>query len=476
MKKTLLFNIGNRHLKYRGQYLNERVNNQTEETDSIRKLSRQLLENYETEKTAIETQIVDALVEPFKNEIAEIVLIVTDQGKTSPYNGQDTLFVGEIVGKKLAEKYRLQSISIKKYEGNPTDLESIFPYMTQLITQYIQDGTLKVICNSGGTPQMKQALLLLATNLLPVNEIEAWQVDQLSGEIHPAELTATIRNELVKRAVRELILHFDYTAAEKLVLDGNLDPAVNFYLLPLLQYGKSRLNFDFDCANESLDHLIEKLPALKRPEFENYLIPKLHRVEKILELYQNLMIQWQTGNYVSFLAWLFRLEEEFYYFFIEKKYQVDLNINSKRRKFIQDLPVEIKTQVAQFRYKENEIIFNENSKPLYFFLLHIDPVYRKVTERLNAIGNYLTESRSDTTKKGKNSHSGLDSLRNKSIAAHGFEGISRQKIEATYPAPVEKLFENLEFVIALVQKAAGKDLQRFPGFKRLNEKLMQLLS
>jgi len=476
MKKTLLFNIGNRHLKYRGQYLTERESELPEQESSIRERSRWLLENFETEKAMIETQIVDALVDPFKDEITEIVLIVTDQGKSSPHNGQDTLFAGEIVAKKLAEKYQLHSISIKKYEGNPTDLEAIFPYMTQLVTQYVHDGTLKIICNSGGTPQMKQALLLLATNLLPATEIEAWQVDPLSCQIHTTELSATIRTELVKRAVRELILHFDYAAAEKLVFDSNFEPAVNVYLLPLLQYGKSRLNFDFDYANAALNQLIEKLPALKRPEFEFFRIPELHRVEKILELHQNLLIQWQTGRFVSFLAWLFRLEEEIYYFFMEKRYHVDLSKDSIRRKFIEDLSEEIKSEVAKFEYKGREIRFSENSKPLWFFLLHIDPEYRKVTTRLNDIGNYLTESSSGLKKKLGKDSSGLDNLRNKSIAAHGFEGISQQKIEANYPAPIEKLFENLKFVISLVEKTADKDLKCFPGFYRLNEKLKQLLS
>ncbi len=466
MKKTLLFNIGNRHILYK---------NKTIDKDNLRDITRQLLTNYQQEAQYIETQIVDPLIREFIDEIAEIVLFVTDQGK-SAYTNQDTLFVGEIVKKKIEERYRFKNINIKKFEGNPTEFEELFPYYTRFLKNYKNDNTQKIICNSGGTPQMKQSLLLLATNILPLKDVEAYQVDQLNEKIISIDLSSTLKIEFIKNTCLEFINNYEYAAIISLINKNQIkNTKLLTILLPLLYYGKHRLTFDFSTANIHLEKLEKFLSSL---EFKTYQILKINinkRSEKIIELYQNLLIQWEKENYVDFLSRLFRFEEETYYFFVEKKLNYSLDGEKNRNKFLNYIATNqgIKNELKQQKYKGSDIALDKVAKPLLFYFLDIEPKYRAITRKLERVGKYLNLKRKDKKEQIQN---GLDFLRNKSIAAHGFEPISRSKIEEFYPVPIENLFTDLEFIVNKIKNADGITESKPATFKRLNELLVDVIT
>lgn len=475
MKKTIFFNIGNREILIRNEPMDK---------NTLRAQSERILENYELEKQHIQLQIIKPLIEKFQDEIQEIVLIVTDQGK-NVYSHQDTLFLGEIIKRKLIDLYCIKNVVIKKYEGNPIEFEEIFPYMTRLVKQYDNDGTLKVICNSGGTPQMKQSLLLLATNLLLPREVESYQIDEKTGAVVPIALSNTFRAEFVKRSCWELVQNYEYSAALNLVLDNNFQSKSVAILLALLNYGKNRLTFAFEDANHALDSSQPYVSSIEWDKLEQFKIPirnkqrnkneiQQFRIENILELYNNLSIQWQKENYVDFLTRLFCLEEEIYYYFIEKQFNVNLNSKNERKKFIEDIKNDqkISEKLEKRSYRGSPMEFRTESKPFLFNLLDIDEKNRWVTRELNKIGNYLDESNESlkkTVNKNIRDQEGLDHMRNKSIAAHGFEPVSRQRIEKAYGEPIENLLNKLKKIISGIKREIKEQIKIIPTFEDLNK-------
>jgi len=467
MKKTIFFLIGNRHILYQGQELPK---------DCIREESLRLLEQYETERKHITLQIVNPLIEKLKQEIQEIVLIVTDQGK-SAYSKQDTLFIGEIVRHKINELYGIRDVALKKYEASPVELEDIFPYITRLIKQYEHDGTKKIICNSGGTPQMKQALLLLATNLLKPDEVEAYQVDEKSGRISPIELASTIRSEFVKRSCLELIKSYEYSAAVKLVMENQFQTKKILMLLALLNYGKYRLSFDFDSANKNLDSLSSGLLAsIEYDDFKKFKMNIQTRLEKILELHNNLLIQWQKESYVDFIARLFRFEEEVYYLLVEKEYQGKFNlaVDRDRKKFIKFLKSNdsLLTRLQGKMYRGSPIEIKIISTPLLFYLVDDLQKFDDILNCFNKLGRY--QSSDPKPSNNQQARKSLDWLRNKSIAAHGFAPVSREIIEKLYGEPIDNLFHDLQSILNAI-KTDQSNIANLPSFDELNSEIKKII-
>jgi len=461
VKKTIFFLIGNRHILYQNQELPK---------DCLRSESQRLLEQYETEREHIKLQIVNPLIDRFKDEIQEIILIVSDQGK-SIYSQRDTLFIGEIVKRKIGELFGTRNINLKKYEGNPVKFEAIFPYMTRLIKQYEANGTRKVICSSGGTPQMKQALLLLATNLLPPDEVEAYQVDEKTDELKSINLTSTIRSEFVKRSCLELIKNYEYAAAVNLVKENQFQTKQTIKLLALLNYGKHRLTFDFITANKNLEYLSDsRFSSIEFDNLKNFKINIQTQYERIFELYKNMLIQWKKENYVDFLARLFNLEEDIFYYFIHKQFNIDLH-NTKNHAIFIDMIQKDKTleeKLSSKKFKGKQVNIAQVGNPLLFFILDVKPENRKISRRLNKIGNYIHET------DGKKRNQGLDWLRNKSIAAHGFEAVSREIIEKLYPEPIDHLFHDLENILEEIRRGESHYC-KLPSFSELNEEIEKII-
>ncbi len=453
-KVVLFFNIGNRNILYRNEIIDK---------DNLRHETEKLWENYDKEKQFITTQIVDPLIEKFRNTIHKIVLIVTDQ-EGSEYAVQDTLFIGEIIRKKIKEKYEIKNISIKKYESNPTDFDRILPYMRNLLRNYESDGFLKVICNSGGTPQMKQALLLSATNYLTADELEAYQIDEKSGEVKFIDLSNTLRAEFVKRTCLDFIKKYEYAAAAEIIQKNLPSSKVKDIVLSLLNYGKHRLTFDFKTANKHLESCKQYLSSVEFKEIEKLKIEINTRAEKIIELFRNFVIQWEKENYVEFLGRLFRLEEEIYYYFIEKKFGIDLTDEKNHRSFLEKV---IKLPgIHQKKYKGKPLKTDRVSKPLIFLVLDSFPEYQNVTRNFNKIGNYLGF---------KNVKARLDDLRNKSIMAHGFDPVSREIVEKNYPESIEKLFDNFKDVIRQISEEENIQMNDIYDYQYLNERIKKYL-
>ena len=87
---------------------------------------------------------------------------------------------------------------------------------------------------------------------------------------------------------------------------------------------------------------------------------------------------------------------------------------------------------------------------------------------MNKIGNYIHET------DGKKRNQGLDWLRNKSIAAHGFEAVSREIIEKLYPEPIDHLFHDLENILEEIRRGESHYC-KLPSFSELNEEIEKII-
>jgi len=457
-KNILFFCIGNRHVTINGKYLAK---------DQLRDESERVLSDYEAQKEAIELQIIPPVLDAYAPDISKIILIVTDQADPN-HKSQDTLFLGQIVKQKILE-YHPCHIEIKKFENNPTDFEKIFPYMTDLLLPFAHNGGLKVVCNSGGTPQMKQSLVLLASNLLPAGEVEVCQVDEKTGAVKSVALDRTLRLVFIKNACRNFVHKYEYAAALELLREYAVSAPV---VERLLEYGKHRLTFDFDSANKAVEQLRSKYVSQLdfNRHFRQLLLVVDNRPQKMAELLLNLKIQWEKENYVGFLSRLFRLEEEIYYHLIQQKYQIDVTDINNHEKFLDLLRQdnEMRTYLESKYYRGKPLNFKV-SKPLLVIVLQKDKqIQSKYLKKLDDIGRY-SKNISEASDAASQQQEGLDRLRNRSIAAHGFEPISRQSIEKHYTAGIDSLLKNLEFIVGDFVKTSNA------SFTSLNDLLFKYI-
>ena len=70
------------------------------------------MDNYENEKENIQLNILDTVLKQTDVKPAKIIIVVSNQ-QDKAYNGQDTLYEGEVIKRLLSEKYQITDIELK---------------------------------------------------------------------------------------------------------------------------------------------------------------------------------------------------------------------------------------------------------------------------------------------------------------------------------------------------------------------------
>ena len=217
----------------------------------------------------------------------------------------------------------------------------------------------------------------------------------------------------------------------------------------LLRAKNYRLLFDFENAKKILTDIRSKLTDRREEieDAENDLERLKNRDIKALikELYENMEIKWKQGAYVDFLGRLFRFEEACYYYLISKNFGIDISNRQNHKEFIDIIKKdnELMRFLKSKRYGGNELKIDETNvkRPLLFFILSyhkekwgVGLLYRV----FNKINDY--EGNPDLS---------LGNLRNKTIIAHGFEGVSKEKIMELYKGDI---LDDLHDVCRMISK------------------------
>jgi CRISPR-associated protein (Cas_Cas02710) len=294
-------------------------------------------------------------------------------------------------------------------------------------------------------------------------------VDQKMGG-RPVQLLNLHAELLGDHARREAEAHLkrrDYAALEQTLRQSRLGEP---WHQQLCAYAECRTRFDFRGAREALERarrelqsgevharvgqfLEELQPFLKETtpsrsassseEWEEWF--KLQR-ELLAELFFNLRRKVLQGEWVDFLSRLFRLQEAV----LRLVFEMETNHSTYKHKGAEfaDFSQVITGDAALSKwFTDNAIRFEEpNSRNLFQALRYWvekggkGRKYGKLYNAVKVIGD-----------------AGLQELRNQSIAAHGYQGVSQADVESKAQKSVEELLDLVKQVISGLEGNVDRD-------------------
>ncbi len=482
----LISNIGNRDVLY---------NDNTLERDNVRQKGEELFNNYDMEKEKLTYPLLEPFLKIFANKLKNIYIFVTNQEDQRVRNS-DTLFLGQIIKKWIRDTYNIR-VNVIQYTNNPTDYEKVYSFFTNYFTQeesIIGRTEKRIISLSGGTPQMNGAVYVILSSLyLEGNEF----YNVFKNKLYPVNHEKTINKILVKKSCIELLKTNQYKSIIELLERSKLQDTE--CLVFLLKYAQQRKNFDFEKAQEHFKQFLDLTPHSLHQQYKIFnLQGQLKPIELIKELFWNMEINYTNQNYLFFVALLFRLEEALLYeinnYLFRDNFKEDLNRKENHLKFSQYLEKkepDIWNSLQNKHYKtfKLKIDTDDLGRPVFFYIAflklgtldkNIKPLM-SILELFDKINKYqykeLNEQDRIQKYKDKKSTECLGDLRNSSIIAHGFDPISREKIEKLYGESIEKLYlrlkNNLEEILYLFLD--NKDLDLSNIFKQINEKIENII-
>jgi len=413
---ALFFNIGNRDVKIGGEIIPK---------EEVRSRGEEILNNYDSFKERLNFELVSPFLEKFNPN--KVYLFVTNQ-EDPEFRKQDTLFFGRIIQRFIKE--RGIKCEVKHYEWKPTDYNLAFLFFTNFFKDF-DDHSRKIISTSGGVPAMKFAMQIVASSLF--NNVEFYSVDERTHDVKPVDIENTLKKELVKRSAIELLKRHDYAGIINLLENNRIE---NRKLRLLLEYAHNRLCFNFDTANAKINDFINSLPSVEKGEYEKLKIDFLDKKVLFNELFQNMAIKWENGEYVDFVGRLYTFREILLQMIFEEETKTKIDWQSKEEgneqftEILKNYPdIEQKIR-SELKILTGEIIKTTDDALEICF----DYFVRKNGKRWGPIWNIY-----------KNTKKVVEKLRHYTIVAHGLKGVSKEKIMELYGS--ELVIEDLRKIV-----------------------------
>lgn len=479
-KVLILANVGNRDVRYAGDSAEvlSRI-----DPDAARSTGDVLLEHYEDLASSIELPIIQRGMQYIESlqykydevfergeEAPRVELFCTDQ-EEEPH-AKDTVGFATIIEKKLPElfpnskenkKLRLNErdpVATNTTRYNPSRYDYMYDFYREFFAEkeavWEPEDWLCFVLTSGGTPAMNAALILHAVQHFGENCVQVYVPDK----DEPSELRL---GEEMLRAATERRFNEALDASQFRAAAGILEASSRAdYRVHACRYAEHRLAFDFSRALDHCWYAIrdsegEQKKFLERHERDTSRLVQggedlNNRVLLIEELFYNLEVKYRAGDFVDTLARVFRLQESLLGWVVQRETGIKTD---------EDKPIE-----------EQEA----RSVPgLWEYIQDKNPRGTKVNRRsLTEVSGYLIKPQADLPadrveevrriRKTANKLDALGNLRNKSIIAHSFEGVSEEEIKRIYKGD---LIEDLRVGVG---DALGRDLSTNP-FLELAERL-----
>lgn len=427
---TLFFNIGDRDVKIDGKEIPKK---------EARSRGKEILDNYHELKQKMSFELVSPLLERFKQEANKAFLFVTNQ-EDPEFRKQDTLFFGRIIQRFVEEEYGIEC-EMKEYPWKPTDYSLAFHFFSNFFKDF-DDSFTKVISTSGGVAAMKFSMQTVASSLF--NNVEFYSVDEKTHEVKTVDIENTLKKELVKRAAIELLKRYDYAGIINLLENNHIE---NRKIRLLLEYAHNRLCFNFDTANAKINEFVNALPSLDKEEYEKLKINFSDKRTFINELFQNMAIKWENGEYVDFIGRLYRFNEALLQLVFERETNYEIKWQSKEegnKQFTEALSnyPDLKNKIHSRRNIPKEEKIKADVGALEICFNHFVEKDGKRWGPIRKIYNNNPKMDDHSTKKL------VDEFRHYTIVAHGFNGVSKDDIVHFYGS--EQVIEDLRTIVNLL--------------------------
>ena len=477
-KSLFLSNVGNRDLGKNGvalfdnnskskelkDYCRNKYNEITEEdltTDKLFEFTEELYSSGVYKKLDLEPIIIKDKVKAILelHDSVDIVLFGTHQIKS--YN-TDAYYSACIIKYLLKKEFgeKINSIKVCPIIDNPTDYALMFEYYKKTLEIIENDNKYNTIYLgiTGGSPALAYGLITCGALKW---ELKVKVLYKSPNKDMPVELEIGNKIFSILKDKEFKILHDKhlYELCAEIGRDYNLIPRWKYHHLLGLNYKKL---FDFKRALEEFKKACScetiKIKDKKEIQKEIELIKSLVDIDvnKIvikdnIELYaklidlliENAKIKWKNGECVDFVGRIFRLKESMLKMIIEKEF----NISTNPKKIKDENGKELK------RYLEFEKFLEDNPDILNYLEKETNWNSRKEPNNkvLHWILGYMVSNNKKWKKYGKIygfsiNLEKLSELRNESILAHGFRGISKRDIIEKYNSngDEEKIIRDLD--------------------------------
>lgn len=401
---------------------------------------------------SVELLLLDPVLRKIREmfDIKQIYLFCTEQ---NPPHRQDTRFIAHIVKSVLCSRYDFDetSINLHAISKNPADYDEMLKLYRAEVDNIPESVDRVFVSVAGGTQQQNFSAMLESVARF---KAKATMIYTPRGSEDAVEYG--VGYEIYKRMITQRVDILKekkmYGVAAELAEEyGILDTNE----IKMLQAKGHRLLFDFESSQMLFNEVKDKLP--EHLEEIHSAIDELEKLKSgdvcalIHELYKNMLVKWGQGAYVDFLGRLFRFEEGVYYYLIQKKFEIDISKTSKHAEFIDKVRSDnkLKKYLEGIWYNGGKLNFEVNRPFLYFVTSFYRKEFGLVTRVFNKVNYY--EDKDGKNKEG-DSQEPLGRMRNKSITAHGFKGVSHDLIDRNYKGGCKKLFKDLQLVIDFIDR------------------------
>ena len=450
----LLTNVGNRDVSLDGQPVGNQKRVRTE--------SQKLLEEWEGLEKEGRKDDLEALAARMAlpilqqalqwvleehGRVDELVLYATDQAEGTEFHlrEQDTLHLAELMKRWLNRQRwksegKLGEVKVRVLHGlNPSLYDQAFArYEKEMRPSWREEFDLCVVVPAGGTPACNMALLFRAIQAFG-RRAQTVYVPR-DGPPLSLRIAQELHQSLQNHALRAALDRCDFAAARALMEENGYDEA----WLHLVRYAEHRFAFDFEAARKALRRAhdtcsgrdLEVLPALvDRHQRQLVLLESGNVQARTEELYHNACWTYRQGRYVDFLGRAFRFQENAARWAVEQACGVEADEGDEKKR--QAFKAWIDQHPYLRPYMEKQTLYG---KPLRWDTINA-AVLLAVVAYVAGGGQreegspYLSAEEQERYRRLHAGLSALDhlrDLRNKSIIAHGFQGISEEALLEAY--------------------------------------------
>ncbi len=439
--------------------------------------------------------MLDALKEEFANiKETEYYIFYTNQDDEK-YNSQDTLHLAKIIEVFLTKMNVPKNfIHLEKINFNPTDTSKLLERFNEFIrtnSDKLLNFERVFLAMGPGTPQMSIASLL---TFVKINKLRIYYVPR-NGTPYRLNLLQKIKDKETIDSVLSLTSHYNYSSAS--ILYKNLQSEKEHEdLLDALYY---RTSFEFERAFEAIDKYYNKFQNEEVKVLRKELYNLKNREENALmkELYYEFALRILSKQYMDAVGMVFRFQEEILKKAVEKCLGVkivkrepnspkELRQSNEGTKENKDSKNEDFHQFKE-KIRNNEKLkkYLEKSKKDWEKRAPNRVLYRAILEYAIENPEFCIQGEGEKIKKlidfdrdleEKNAHGeNLLDLRNSTPFAHGFSGVSEERIKEILNLRPTDLIEKFRTILSGIGiKVEKYEDENFP-FNRINKYLERAL-
>lgn len=478
-KVLILANVGNRDVLYKG-----------EELRPAREKGAELLARFDEAATEISLPIVSPALEYIGSvpewtgedaEPASVALFYTDQ-QDPTHRGNDTVEFAKIMQRKLLREFqggdglRLNAkkhIRVEPVRESPARYDDMYSSYREFFAgnERIKDlrDWLCFVLTSGGTPAMNAMLILHAVQHLGENCVQIYVSPE--GKAYDMRVGEEIVRAATERRVNEALEALQFRAAAEILENtsrGN-------YRDSACRYVEHRLAFDFYRAKTHCREAIKEAEDGTRRYLESHdrAAQGLERGDSdpallIEELFYNLEVKYLNGEFVDVLGRAFRLQEALLTWIVEQ----DTGIRTGGRRKLLPEQEEAVNEIPGLReFLEGYRTEDGNRLELKRDINRVGlmAVVKHLAEPAAGLPEEQREraARAARAAEAAKGIEKLANLRNKTILAHGFEGVSEERFTGEEGYGSDTLVEDLRVSVG---GALDRDLSTNP-FVELAERL-----